>query len=450
MKNIIGIMREGISKRGEKRVAITPAQAAEIIDWGHHLIVQPSRHPKTFEVKRAFKDKEYKSVGAEIAEDISKAKVIFGLKEIHPSRILPDKAYCLFSHTHKGQIKNRTMLKKLVESKATVIDYELIADQKNNRLITAFTYNAGYAGMVDTLWTLGRRLKLEGMPNHFEMVPQAVDGQDLITVKKILVKVAHKIEREGTPKEIPPIIACFLGKGKTAHGAREIFNILPHKDINLDDLENTFKFGSRNKVYALQIDVNVMYRLKKEYEESQRDYYKLNMHDRKKYYLDNPEYFESNLDKVLPFISVLMNCVVWSSKYPRTVPKTLMKQIYEDYKTLRVIGDITCDPNGSIEFSKETWIDNPVYIYNPINDTMTDGFEAEGIAVMAVTNLPCEFSADASIQFSEDLKPFLKSIVSANYKNDLEQSNLPDEIKRAVIMWKGKFTPKFSYMKKYL
>ena len=69
---------------------------------------------------------------------------------------------------------------------------------------------------------------------------------------------------------------------------------------------------------------------------------------------------------------------------------------------------------------------------------------------MAVTNLPCEFSADASIQFSEDLKPFLKSIVSANYKNDLEQSNLPDEIKRAVIMWKGKFTPKFSYMKKYL
>jgi alpha-aminoadipic semialdehyde synthase len=132
------------------------------------------------------------------------------------------------------------------------------------------------------------------------------------------------------------------------------------------------------------------------------------------------------------------------------VPKSLIKNIFEKHKTLIAIGDITCDPNGSIEFSKETWIDNPVYIYNPSNDSMIDGFEGKGIAVMAVTNLPCEFSADASIQFSDDLKPFLKSIVSANYKNDLEQSNLPDEIKRAVIMWQGKFTKKYSYMKKYL
>jgi NAD/NADP transhydrogenase alpha subunit len=38
MKNVIGIMREGISKRGEKRVAITPHYAKEIIKWGHRLI----------------------------------------------------------------------------------------------------------------------------------------------------------------------------------------------------------------------------------------------------------------------------------------------------------------------------------------------------------------------------------------------------------------------------
>ena len=93
-----------------------------------------------------------------------------------------------------------------------------------------------------------------------------------------------------------------------------------------------------------------------------------------------------------------------------------MKKIYKEYKTLQVIGDITCDPNGSIEFSKETWIDDPVYIYNPETETITDGFEGEGIAVMAVTNLPCEFSADASIQFGGNLAPFYKNIVSADYK----------------------------------
>ena len=136
--------------------------------------------------------------------------------------------------------------------------------------------------------------------------------------------------------------------------------------------------------------------------------------------------------------------------YPRSISKKLMKEIYSKSKTLIAIGDITCDPNGSIEFSKETWIDNPVYIYNPKTESIKDGFEGNGIAVMAVTNLPCEFSADASTQFSENLFPFLKDIVSANYKDSLHDSNLPEEIKRAVIMWKGRFTKRYSYMKEYI
>jgi alanine dehydrogenase len=450
MKNVIGIMREGISKRGEKRVAITPQFAKGIVSMGHKLIVQSEKHPKTLEIKRAFKDRDYKLAGAEISEDLSKVKVIFGLKEIHVSRILPGKVYYFFSHTHKGQIKNRPMLKKLIDLESTLIDYELITDENNNRKITAFTYNAGYAGMVDTLWTLGRRLKLSGVENPFEQVPQAIEGEDLFSVKNILKKVAKKIEMEGTSENIAPIIICILGKGKTAHGAREILDILPHKDINLLELEDTFRNGSRKKIYVLQIDTDFMYRLKHGVKYLTADFNKLNFHDKKNFYLEHPEYFKSNLDIILPYISVLMNCVIWSPKYPRTIPKSLIKKIYEQHKTIIAIGDITCDPNGSIEFSKETWIDNPVYIYNPENDSVKDGFNGEGIAVMAVTNLPCEFSADASSQFSENLKPYLKAIVSANYKDGLQDSNLPDEIKRAVIMWKGKFTKKYSYMKKYI
>lgn len=96
MKNVIGIMREGISKRGEKRVGITPHYAKEIIKWGHRLLIQSAKHPKTGETKRAFPDSDYKKAGAEISEDLSPAKVIFGLKEIHHTRILPDKAYYFF------------------------------------------------------------------------------------------------------------------------------------------------------------------------------------------------------------------------------------------------------------------------------------------------------------------------------------------------------------------
>jgi alpha-aminoadipic semialdehyde synthase len=123
--------------------------------------------------------------GAEISEDLSPADVIFGLKEIHITRILPVKAYLIFSHTYKGQIKNREMLTKFYNLKSTLIDYELITNKNNNRLITAFTYNAGYAGMVDTLWAIGKRWRMDGTPNVFEKIPQAIE-EYLGEIKKIL------------------------------------------------------------------------------------------------------------------------------------------------------------------------------------------------------------------------------------------------------------------------
>ena len=450
MKNIVGLLREGKSKRGEKRTAITPADSKLISEWGHKIIVQTSIHPDSGEEKRIFKDSEYRKAGAIISEDLSNASIIFGLKEVFPTRIIPGKAWYFFSHTHKGQIKNRPMLKKLVESKSTLIDYELITNAKNERLITAFTYNAGYAGMVDSLWTLGKRLKILGTKNQFEQIPQAVDGQDLQTVKKIIKTVAQTIRQEGTPKQFPPVIVCFLGKGKTAFGAREIFNLLPHKEISIEEIETVVTNGNRKQLYALQLGIEEIYRFKKNIKFNHVEYEKLQTRGKQNFYLEHPNYFESNLDKIIPYITILMNCVIWSSEYPRSVTKSMMKKLWPSKQTLKVIGDITCDPNGSIEFSKETWIDDPVYIYKPMTEEIKDGFDGNGIAVMAVTNLPCEFSADASIQFSNDLKPFLKKIIKANYNGSFAESNLPEEIKRAVILWKGVFTPKYSYMKKFI
>jgi alpha-aminoadipic semialdehyde synthase len=450
MDNIIGILREGLSIKGEKRVAVTPEWAKHIVEWEHKLIVQPAAHPETEEIKRTFSDEEYKDAGAEICEDLSPADVIFGLKEIDTDRILPSKTYLFFSHTHKGQKKNRPMLQILVENNSTVIDYELIRTNKNIRLVTAFTYNAGYAGMVDSLWTLGKRLKIKGHPNPFELIHQAIEEEHLNKAKESFNLAAREIESKGTPDEIPPIIICILGKGKTAEGTREMFDILPHEDISLEQLKEIYQNGSRKKLYALHIDIEEIYRLKKDSQFSVEEYNKLDVKDKWQVYFDNPELFETNLDKVLPYITVLMNCIIWSDKYPRTTTKSLIKKIYNKDKTFQVIGDITCDPNGSIEFSKETWIDDPVYIYNLETETITDGFEGDGIAVMAVTNLPCEFSADASIQFGSNLAPFYKNIVSTDYKKSFTDSELAPEIKRAVIMWKGEFTEEFKYMKKFI
>jgi alpha-aminoadipic semialdehyde synthase len=226
--------------------------------------------------------------------------------------------------------------------------------------------------------------------------------------------------------------------------------LLPHQDIFINEVEDVFKNGNRKKIYALQIDIEDIYRPKKGVKNKLGEYEKLHKRGKQHFYLEHPEYFESNLDRVLPYVTVIMNCIAWSNKYPRSITKTLTKKLWPTSPTLKVIGDITCDPNGSIEFSKETWIDDPVYIYNPLTESIENGFKGKGIAVMAVTNLPCEFSADASIQFSENLQPFLQRIIKANYKGSLAESNLPEEIKRAVILWKGNFTSKYSNMKKYI
>lgn len=450
MNNTIAILREAINKKGEKRTAITPDYAKRIVQKGFRLIVQPAQNPDTGEIKRAFKDEEYMEAGAEINEDLSPADVIFGLKEIPVKRILPEKTYFLFSHTYKGQLKNRDMLKAFVNLRATVIDYELIRNENNHRLITAFTYNAGYAGMVDTLWALGQRLNAKGIKNPFENIPQAIEGEDLQSIKDLVIETGNKILNDGTPNEIPPVIVCFLGKGKTSSGAQQIFDLLPVQEIKPSQLEEVFYNGSRKRIYKLILTINEMYRLKAGEGIDMESYLKLNRKQKRQHYLMNPEFYETDLDKVLPYVSILMNCILWEPKYPRALPKLLMKEIFKQSRNLIAIGDITCDPNGSIEFSMETWIDDPVYVYNPLSETVRMGFEGEGVTVMSVTNLPCEFSADASRQFSRDLSVLLDSIISADYRGSIEDSGLPAEVKRALIIWKGDFTDDFFYMKNYI
>jgi len=450
MKNTIGIRREDLSKKGERRVAIPPRLAKIMIEKGANIWVQPAHHPETNEQKRAFNDAEYTAVGAEIREDIKGANAIFGLKEIELNHIIPNVAYYFFSHTHKGQEKNRKMLRTLVERKNTVIDYELVMSDKKEGLV-AFSFFAGYAGMIDSLWTYGKRVGMRGIEHPFAKVPQSIEKEDLELIKGIVREVGEEIKANGTPDKLPPMICCVLGKGRASIGAQAIYDLLPVKEITLAELEDTFHNGSRNQVYKLVLDVPEMYRLKATAEYSAEAYAALSYKEKFQLYINEPQHFESNLDQAFPYISMLMNCILWTTKYPRLLTRSDAKKWYAKDKTLEVIGDITCDPDGAIHFSKDTWIDDPVFIYHPDTDMSTNGFEGEGIAVMAVTNLPCEFPADASNSFSKDVEVFIDGIVSGNYEAEtLEESGLPIAIQRGVIMWHGKFTPPYTYMEAYL
>lgn len=431
-------------------MAISPGLAETIIQAGHRLIVQPGTHPETGEVKRQFPDDAYADSGAELSEDLTPCDVIFGLKEIEIDHILPEKAYLFFSHTHKGQVKNRKMLQTLVDRKVTVFDYELIVEEGKGRVITAFTYFAGYAGQIDTLWAYGRRMAHLGHDHPFARIPQSIELEDLEAIKNIIRQVGEEISMNGTPPELPPMINCILGTGKTSYGSQVIYDLLPVVEITPDQLKDTYENGDRTKVYKLVLEIDQMFRLNKTAPIDCEKYVASSQQEKMNLYFEHPEYFEGNIDTLLPYISILMNCILWGPDYPRLLPNDLMAETWQKAKMPVAIGDITCDPAGSIQFSKETWINNPVYIYDPIAKTQTDGFEGDGVAVMAVTNLPCEFSADASSDFSMNIAPLVPNLIATDFNGSFEDSGLRDELSGAVILWKGEFTEKYAYMREYL
>ncbi|MFK7926394.1 MAG: hypothetical protein AB8H47_30885 [Bacteroidia bacterium] len=443
MKNTIGIRREDLSKTGEQRVALTPETVKTLVQNGHQVLLQPAKHPQTGERKRAFQDDSYQAVGANVSESLEAANPIFGLKEVEISNIIADKAYLIFSHTHKAQVKNRKMLAHFMEQRNTVIDYELVTHANRQRVITAFTYFAGYAGMIDSLWTLGQRYAQRGIEHPFQAIPQSIEKADLELIKEIIRSVGERIAAEGTPANLPPLITVFLGNGKTSTGAQSIYDLLPVQEIKPEDLAQTFATGDRKKIYKLVLDVPDMYRHQSDSTLDPAAFFQR--------YLAQPSEFESDMERIFPYASMWMNCIIWGPEFPRLLTRDQAEQWYKDHQTLEVIGDITCDPEGAIHFSKETWINEPVFVYDPATRERQMGFEGEGIAVMAVTNLPCEFAADASAQFSADMGDLIAGIAEADFSAASPQAaGLPEAIQRAVILWKGEFTPDFAYMQEYV
>lgn len=94
-------------------------------------------------------------------EDLTKADVIIGIKEIPTAKIIPKKAHICFSHTHKGQEHNLDMLRGYINKGSSLVDYELLTDDKGRRLV-AFGKFAGYAGMINCLHGLGLQFLKRG------------------------------------------------------------------------------------------------------------------------------------------------------------------------------------------------------------------------------------------------------------------------------------------------
>jgi alpha-aminoadipic semialdehyde synthase len=154
-----------------------------------------------------------------VQEDLSDCDVIIGIKEIPPLKLEPGKIYLFFPHVIKGQPANMPMLQRLMELKATLIDYERIVDEKNRRLIF-FGRHAGLAGMINTLWALGKRLDIEGVPSPFSRLKQARNYTDLSGAREDLQRIAAYVREDGVPDAVHPLTVGVTGYGNVSAALR--------------------------------------------------------------------------------------------------------------------------------------------------------------------------------------------------------------------------------------
>jgi alpha-aminoadipic semialdehyde synthase len=174
--------------------------------------------------------------------------------------------------------------------------------------------------------------------------------------------------------------------------------------------------------------------------------------DLKDYYA-NPEKYVGCLEAHLPYLDVLVNAIYWEERYPRLVTREWARRNYAPGSParLKVIGDISCDVEGSIEFTLKTCSpDSPFFVYEPATGAVRDGVSGDGPVVMAVDNLPCEFPRESSRYFSSVLREMVWGLAAAEWSADFDQLDLPFHLKRAIIVHKGELTPSYRYLARHL
>ena len=392
----IGVLKEE-KVPADKRVPFSPIQCKEIISnfSNIEIFVQNSNI-------RCFDDSEYKSLGIQVVDDISHCDILFGVKEVPKDKLIANKTYFYFSHTVKKQEYNRDLLIKMVSLKIEMIDYEVLTS--NDRRLLGFGRYAGVIGAYNAFVTLG----LKDQSFSLKAANKCLDRKEMeVEMQKILL----------TNEKI-----VVTGKGRVGSGILEILNKLKITQVSSDDyLNNDYD-------YPVYVNIDTM-------DYNQRyDLSKGSFND----FITNPSLYESTFMKYANKSDIFIAGHYFGSGSPYLF--TRLDARSEAFK-IRVVADISCDIDGPVATTiRPSSISNPIYGYNPITE-MEDDFSIDGIiAVMAVDNLPCELSKDASEDFGQQLIDNIIPILGSD-------STILNE---ATICRNGDLTEYFEYLRDYI
>jgi len=406
---IISIIRE--ARIDENRTPFTPNQIQTLTNQFPNLqvFVQPSK-------KRCFKDEDYSKAGAKIKEDISNSDIIFGVKEVEISTLIENKTYLFFSHTSKVRkdinqatqdkaiTYKKELLREVIKRKITLIDYENIREMSGKGY--RYLGFGRFAGIVGCYNTLNLYLKLQ----KEQSLPRAFEINSYEKIKELISK-----------QNFNKLKILQTGSGNVAKGAMEVLKHANIKQISINDY--------LNKKYNEAVFCNI----------STREYVERN--DGKDYsvqdYTSNPHEYKSKIKNYLFNTDMLIACHYWDPKFP----KLFFPKHINEFKKLKIIGDITCDINGSVPTTiRSTSIAKPYYSID-IDSMKEISLSNKGIAVMAVDNLPSELPRDASEEFGS-------SVISEILPYLIDKDD--GRINRATTASNGKFCGNFAYLNDFI
>lgn len=391
----IGIIREG-KVPPDTRVPLDPQQCAYLrSEYGLNVVVQPSPI-------RIFKDEEYEAAGVPVEEYIGDCDLLLGVKEVPKDQLIPGKTYSFFSHTHKEQAYNKSLLQTILQKHIHLIDYEVLTDNLGRRVI-AFGYFAGVVGAHNGFWTYGQRT------GDFEL-PRMKDIYDYAAAKEVYSQL-----------KLPNMKVVLTGTGRVATGAAQVLEDMGIREVSAGDFINqTFD----EPVYTQLLS---------------RDYLKHKdgqVFDKLHFY-QHPEEYVSSFERYSKVADLFINGIYWDNRAPAFFTR---EQMAADDFNIQVIADVTCDiaPVASIPSTvRASTIADPVFGYNPKTGEETPAFQKDAIDMMTIDNLPSELPRDASTAFGkmyiEQVLPHMLAPNSAM-------------IERASIAMHGRLGPQFGYL----
>lgn len=395
----IGIIREG-KIPPDHRVPLTPQQCREVMYHfpGAEIIVQPSSI-------RIIPDEKYREAGIPVSEDIGRCDILMGIKEVPIHELIRDKTYIFFSHTIKKQPHNRKLLQTILEKNITLMDYECMTDAELNRII-GFGHYAGIVGAYNGILGYGLKYRL------------------FHARRAIHCSGLHELKEELNKIRLPNMKIIVTGNGRVANGAIELLGLLHIRRITPYEFTHyTFREPTYTQLHSY-------------------DYYESldgSPWNREMFYA-HPEKFRSTFMKYTRWCDLLLHCAYWDPRAPKMFTKEEMR--HPEFG-ISVIADVSCDINGPIPSTiRASSIAEPFYSYNPATESADESFSQHSITIMAVDNLPCELSLDASENFGKELiKKIFPSLLGNHDAGMLE---------RATIARNGKLLKRFKYLEEYV